>query len=83
MLTQEWETIDSGSDYTTIDFAISENLCAKTGKSMLCLQVYSTESGGNELIGVIYLTTPQATEVTLKLLSKVITMKTIDDIRGM
>lgn len=51
----KWETIDSGGDFTHIDFAISQNTDKETNETMLCMQVYNTENGDNNLIGVIYL----------------------------
>ena len=51
-----WKTLDSGGDYTTIDFAVSENLL--DGKSQAVLQIYHQNPNNQddiELGGVIYL----------------------------
>ena len=78
----KWFTLDSGEDYTTIDFAVSENL-DENGKPQAVLQIYHKNPHNledEELGGVIYLKEDQLLGFIQELVSTHLKMLKLSEI---
>ena len=80
-----WKTLDSGGDYTTIDFSVSENL-DEEGNPLAVLQIYHSQlenKEDQELGGVIYLKEEQLFELIQNLISTHLEMDKVNKLLEM